>query len=156
MVTVHNNMWCDLGKPITWCKISNLTYWYHMKVWNIIFSELLTWALCDTGIVTEFKGCQKQRKTLEICCKFALFCSFTMCNKWQVFSDHITYNIFRHDKYKFYLAVCEVSTQLKLWIWEDDRWHRTWMIKQQTQTYFIIQILLDPSFFSWTIYGIEN
>ena len=25
-------LWCDLRKPITWCKISNLSFWNHMRV----------------------------------------------------------------------------------------------------------------------------
>ncbi len=43
------NVHRDLVKFVTWCTISNFSYWYHMKVW-ILFSELFTWAFCDTGI----------------------------------------------------------------------------------------------------------
>ena len=35
-------------------------------------------------------GCQKQRIALELCCLFPLFCSFSLCDMWWVFSDHIT------------------------------------------------------------------
>ncbi len=43
-------MWCDLRKPVTWCKIDILSYWYHVKVWIILFPELFTWISSDTGI----------------------------------------------------------------------------------------------------------
>ena len=43
------NMWCDLGKPFAWCKIS-IESWYHVKVWIVLFSELFTWIFCDTGV----------------------------------------------------------------------------------------------------------
>ncbi len=45
---VSEKMWCDLRKPVTWCKII-LSYWYHSKVWIILFSELFTWIISDTG-----------------------------------------------------------------------------------------------------------
>ncbi len=37
-------------KTLTWWKIYILSYWYHVKVWIILFSDHFTWTLCDTGI----------------------------------------------------------------------------------------------------------
>ncbi len=45
-----SNMWYDLRKPVTWCKIDIFSYWYHVKVWIILFPELFTWISSDTGI----------------------------------------------------------------------------------------------------------
>ena len=64
-----NSIICDLGKPITQCKVSNLSYWCHMKV--IIFSELLlgpSVILLWYQKLPKFKGCQKQGKTFKLCC----------------------------------------------------------------------------------------
>ena len=56
-------MWCDLRKPVTWWKLSNLSYWYHMKVCIILFSELFAWAFCGTGIKSYW--CSKVVKNNE-------------------------------------------------------------------------------------------
>ncbi len=37
-------LWCDLRKPVTWCKIDILRYWYHVKSWIILlifFQDIL-------------------------------------------------------------------------------------------------------------------
>ncbi len=53
-------LWYDLGKPITWWKISNLSYCYHVKVWIILFSELFAWvSVVLVSKVTDFQSCQK-------------------------------------------------------------------------------------------------
>ena len=44
---VATYLWCDLRKPVTWCKIDILSYWYHLKVWIILFPELFTWISSD-------------------------------------------------------------------------------------------------------------
>ncbi len=36
--------WYDLRKPVKWYKIDILSYWYHVKVWIILFPELLLWS----------------------------------------------------------------------------------------------------------------
>ncbi len=49
-------MWCDL-------KIHILSYWYHVKVWSILFLELFTWISSDTGIKSYW--CSKAVKNKE-------------------------------------------------------------------------------------------
>ncbi len=47
----QGQMWCDLRKPVTWCKIDILRYWYYdIKIWIILIPELFTWVSYDTGI----------------------------------------------------------------------------------------------------------
>ncbi len=51
-------MWCDLRKPVTWCKIDILSYnWYHVKVWIILFPELLL----GSPLILVSKGADVQR-----------------------------------------------------------------------------------------------
>ncbi len=87
-------MWCDLRKPIkcNGAKIDILSYWYYVKVWIILFPELLTWIFSDTGIKSYWcsKAIKNFKKPFELWCEFPLFCSFTFCDMWQVFPDHIT------------------------------------------------------------------
>ena len=87
------HLWCDLRKPVTWCKFNILRYWNHVKVWIILFPELFTWISTDTGIKSYWssKAIKNERKTLEFFCEFPLFCSFTFCDMWRVFTDDIAF-----------------------------------------------------------------
>ncbi len=40
MLSLLYNMWCDLRKPVTWCNIDILSYWYHdWESFNYSFSR---------------------------------------------------------------------------------------------------------------------
>ena len=58
-----SRVWCDLRKPVTWCKINILSYWYHVKVWIILFQELFTWISSDINIKSY--RCSKAIKNKE-------------------------------------------------------------------------------------------
>ena len=58
-------MWCDLRKPVTSCKIDVLSYWYHVKVWIILFLNLFTWISSDTDIKNCWGYCSKSYKNKE-------------------------------------------------------------------------------------------
>ena len=91
-------MWCDLGKPILWCKISNLSYWYHMKVRIILFSELFTRVISDAGIKSYwFSVVKNKEKHKNYVVNF--LCSFTVCDMWRVVSDHITYQLIGYHNF---------------------------------------------------------
>ncbi len=89
-------MWCDLGKP--WYKIPNLSYWYHMKVWIIIlFSELFTWAFCDTGIKSYW--CSKAVKNTEKHENYAvnfLYFAVSFCAACDRFSQVTSHTCMHH------------------------------------------------------------
>ncbi len=91
------HMWCDLRKPVTWCKIDILSSWYHVKVWIILFPELFTWVVSDTGIKSYWcSKATKIKKNIRNVMLLPLFCSFTFCDMWQVFPDHITFSKGNH------------------------------------------------------------
>ena len=63
-------MWCDLRKPVTWCKIVFLSYWYHVKVRIILFPELFTFS------VSPFETCDgfpQNTSNLLICAVYWRF-----------------------------------------------------------------------------------
>ncbi len=84
-------MWENLShgaKLIFWVN------WYHM--WKFELSSfqtfLFTWISSDTGI--KHYWCSKAIKNKEKHYHYdvnILFCNFTFCDMWWVFSDHITY-----------------------------------------------------------------
>ena len=61
-------MWCDLRKPVTWCKTDILSYCYYVIVWIILFPELFTWMSSDTGIKSYWcsKAIQNKEKNIRI------------------------------------------------------------------------------------------
>ncbi len=89
-VHIYDVIW---ENPVTWCKVDILSYWYRVKVWIILFPELFTWIFSDAGIKSNWcsKAIKNQEKRLELWCLFPLFCSFALCDMWQVFPDHITF-----------------------------------------------------------------
>ncbi len=56
-------MWCDLRKPVTWRKIYILSYWFHVKVWIILFPNLFTLISSDTAVKSYW--CSKATKNKE-------------------------------------------------------------------------------------------
>ncbi len=112
-------MWCDLRKPITWYKISNLSYLYHMmKVWIILFSDLFTWAFCDTGIKRTYwcsKVVKKKEKHQNYVVNFLYF-AITLCNIRQVFADHITYGHWHYNTKIYFCFPCFVWLLVSLFL----------------------------------------
>ena len=133
-------MWCDLRKPVTWYKISNSSYLYHMKVWIILFSELFTWAFCDTVIKSYWclkvvKNKEKHKNYVLNFLYFAVSLSAT-CDRFsqitsQVYKDNSL--LFHHstDSKKVHIIIigssyanlsvgwnlCEILIKLKFWLW---------------------------------------
>ncbi len=58
------------------CKIDILSYWYHVKVWIILFSELFTWISSDTGIKSYW--CSKAIKKIEKNIRIMMLVSFIL------------------------------------------------------------------------------
>ena len=65
---ITNHMWCDLKKPVTWCKIDIFSCWYHVKVWIILFPELFYLDLLCYWFqkLLMFKGYKNKEKQLEL------------------------------------------------------------------------------------------
>ena len=53
---MKGKMWFDLGKPVTLCKISNLSYWYHIYPLFRTFYLIRLWYWYQKLLM--FKGCQ--------------------------------------------------------------------------------------------------
>ncbi len=83
--------WCDLGKPITWCKISNLSYRYY--IWKFESSSIqnILWSK-----VTD-DWCQrlsKIKKNIRIMKVISFIWKFHSVRHVTGFSDNITYGIY--------------------------------------------------------------
>ncbi len=93
LIIIHNNLWCDMRKPITWCKIDIWSYWYHVKVWIILFPELFIWICSDTGIKSYWcsKAIKNKEKHYNCDVNFLYFAvsPFATCDGFSQITSHI-------------------------------------------------------------------
>ncbi len=91
-LNTHNSMWHDLRKPVTWCKIDILSYWYHVKVWitsSITFFLDHLWYWYQTLLM--FKGYENKEKHKNYVVNFLSFAvsSFATCDEFSQITSHI-------------------------------------------------------------------
>ncbi len=90
-------MRCDLVKPFTCAKLIFLvigtTWWkFELSSFQNRYLEIL-WYWYQKLLINIQRLSKRKKK---LCCQFPYFCSFTLCDMWQIFPDHITnmYNKF--------------------------------------------------------------
>ncbi len=89
-VIKYVSMWCDMRKPVTWCKIDIWNYWYHKKVWIILFPEPL-WVSSDTGIKSyrSSKAIKNKEKHVMLISFILQFQPFPTCDRFSQITSHI-------------------------------------------------------------------
>ena len=87
----YQKMWCDLmWKTFKWWEIDILSYWYHVKVLIILFSEQFTWIFCDTGMKSYWCSKAVKNKDVRIMFIISFILQFHPVRHVTSFPDHIT------------------------------------------------------------------
>ena len=94
-------MWCDLRKPVTWFKIGILSFWYHVKVWIILFPErfyldLLRYWYQKLLMIKGYKNKEKHQNCDVNFLYFTVF-PFVTCDRFYQITSHVALSNLHHD-----------------------------------------------------------